>query len=96
MLQLLLIVPLLGAAAVYLGAAYIQPIGSGIVIFSEPWYCLIPLCDTAYWGGLLISSLVPVVPHDDKQSCHLIKAFSSNHPTLRQKGLVIKEKVVNF
>jgi hypothetical protein len=26
----------------------------------------------------------------------LAKAFSSNHPTLRQKGLVIKEKVVNF
>jgi hypothetical protein len=24
------------------------------------------------------------------------RAFSSNHPTLRQKGLVIKEKVVNF
>jgi hypothetical protein len=23
-------------------------------------------------------------------------SFSSNHPTLRQKGLVIKEKVVNF
>jgi hypothetical protein len=23
-------------------------------------------------------------------------SFSSNHPTLRMKGLVIKEKVVNF
>jgi hypothetical protein len=59
MLQLLLIVPLIGA--VYIIDVYIQPIGFGLVNFSElfnPLTCLLR---------------VPVAPRDEKASSRLPK-----------------------